>query len=118
MKMVEVPGSERVIEADLVFLALGFLGPEQSLAEMFQVDLDPRSNYKATFNNGADDFHTSNPKVFATGDCRRGQSLVVWAIKEGRDCAASIHKYLNDMPKFSPPERKTLKMVSEENAQQ
>jgi glutamate synthase (NADPH/NADH) len=103
MKMVEVPGSERIIEADLVFLALGFLGPESSLAEMFKVDVDARSNYKATYNNAPHDFRTSNPKVFATGDCRRGQSLVVWAIKEGRDCADSIHRYLIDSGSdFSP----------------
>merc|ERR1719265_629687 len=98
MKMVEVPGSERIIEADLIFLALGFLGPEGSLAEMFQVDVDSRSNYKATYNRVPGDFRTSNPKVFAAGDCRRGQSLVVWAIKEGRDCADQIDHFLRDSP--------------------
>eukprot|EP00746_Dinoflagellata_sp_MGD_P145900 gnl/MRDRNA2_/MRDRNA2_78462_c0_seq1.p1 gnl/MRDRNA2_/MRDRNA2_78462_c0~~gnl/MRDRNA2_/MRDRNA2_78462_c0_seq1.p1 ORF type:complete len:2215 (-),score=498.78 gnl/MRDRNA2_/MRDRNA2_78462_c0_seq1:357-7001(-) len=104
MKMVEVPGSEKVIEADLVFLALGFLGPENHIAEMFHVDLDSRSNFKATYNNVPGDFCTSNPKVFATGDCRRGQSLVVWAIKEGRDAADSVHAYLSDgLATFSPP---------------
>jgi glutamate synthase (NADPH/NADH) len=118
MKMTEVKGSERVIEADFIFLALGFSGPERSLAMMFGIDVDQRRNYDAPYKHEANDFRTSNPKVFATGDCRRGQSLVVWAIREGRDCAASIHKYLDDMPKFSPPERKTFKMVGEENAQQ
>jgi glutamate synthase (NADPH/NADH) len=103
MKMVEVPGSERVIEADLVFLALGFLGPEGCLAEMFKVDLDSRSNYKATYNKVPGDFRTSNPKVFAAGDCRRGQSLVVWAIKEGRDCADAVHRHLsNPEAAFAP----------------
>jgi glutamate synthase (NADPH/NADH) len=104
MKMVEVPGSERIIEADLVFLALGFLGPEGSLAEMFQIDCDSRSNYKATYNKVPGDFRTSNPKVFAAGDCRRGQSLVVWAIKEGRDCADAVHRHLNEgLSPVSPP---------------
>mmetsp|Transcript_26618 Transcript_26618/g.80221 ORF Transcript_26618/g.80221 Transcript_26618/m.80221 type:complete len:325 (-) Transcript_26618:222-1196(-) len=94
MKMKEVPDSERVLEADLVLLALGFLGPESPLAEAFGIDVDERSNYKAKYDRQAGDFRTSNPQVFAAGDCRRGQSLVVWAIKEGRDAAEQIHKSL------------------------
>jgi glutamate synthase (NADPH/NADH) len=91
MKLMEVPGSERVLEADLVMLALGFMGPEGSLAEAFGIEVDERSsNYKAKYDRKPGDFHTSNPKVFAAGDCRRGQSLVVWAIKEGRDAADAI----------------------------
>jgi len=77
-KIQEVPGSARTIKCDLVMLALGFLGPEQPLADMFHVDKDQRSNYKAMYANEERDFVTSNPKVFAAGDCRRGQSLVVW----------------------------------------
>jgi len=94
MKMVELPGSERVLKADLVLLALGFLGPERSLAEQFGIDCDQRGNYKARYDNAKGDFRTSNPKVFASGDCRRGQSLVVWAIKEGRDAAEEINNFL------------------------
>merc|ERR1712118_345192 len=116
MKMTEVKGSERVIDADFIFLALGFSGPEKTLAEKFRIDVDDRrGNYKAPYSHTSggsnSDFRTSNPQVFATGDCRRGQSLVVWAIREGRDCATSIHKYLSDLPselKFSPPQRSML----------
>merc|ERR1719252_108954 len=96
MKQVEIEGSERIIEADLIFLALGFSGPERSLADMFTVDVTERRNYKATYNHSALDFRTSNPKVFATGDCRRGQSLVVWAIKEGREAAEQVHEALSE----------------------
>jgi len=92
MRMVEVPGSVKVLEADLVFLALGFMGPEQTLAEAFGIDTDERSNYKARYDKSPGDFRTSHPKVFAAGDCRRGQSLVVWAIKEGRDAAEEINR--------------------------
>jgi glutamate synthase (NADPH/NADH) len=108
MKATEIEGSERVIEADLIFLALGFSGPERSLADMFKFDVTERRNYKASYNHSPGDFCTSNSQVFATGDCRRGQSLVVWAIKEGRDCAVSVHKFLNRLPEleFSPPPRR------------
>jgi glutamate synthase (NADPH/NADH) len=91
MKMSEVPGSERVIEADLVFLALGFLGTESSIADSLALKLE-RGNYQAPFKRGAGGFKTSTHKVFAAGDCRRGQSLVVWAIREGRDAAEAIHQ--------------------------
>lgn len=88
--MKEVPGSEKVYPAQLVLLAMGFLGPEHYLAEKVGIDLDPRSNYKAEHGR----FETSLPGVFAAGDCRRGQSLVVWAINEGRGAARAIDKYL------------------------
>eukprot|EP00899_Mesostigma_viride_P020127 jgi/Mesvir1/28115/Mv04695-RA.1 len=88
--MEEVAGSERVIEADLVLLAMGFLGPEQGLVEKLGLETDARSNFKADDQR----YSTSVPRVFAAGDCRRGQSLVVWAIAEGRKAAASIDKYL------------------------
>ena len=86
----EVPGTEKDWEADLILLAMGFLGPEHYAVDNLKVDLDERSNYKADHNV----HQTSNPKVFAAGDCRRGQSLVVWAINEGRAAAREIDQYL------------------------
>ena len=93
----EIPGTERVWEADLVLLALGFLGPENSVSEMLGVEHDKRSNYQAKYGG----FATSARGVFAAGDCRRGQSLVVWAINEGRAAARAIDKHL--MGKSSLP---------------
>ncbi len=90
MTMEEVVGSEEVIGADLVLLAMGFLGPENSVSELLGIELDPRSNYKAEHGK----FTTNVPGVFAAGDCRRGQSLVVWAINEGRGAARAIDIYL------------------------
>ncbi|GJN18064.1 hypothetical protein PR202_gb05182 [Eleusine coracana subsp. coracana] len=87
----EVEGSEEIIEADLVLLAMGFLGPEATIAEKLGLEKDNRSNFKAQFGN----FATSVDGVFAAGDCRRGQSLVVWAITEGRQAAAAVDKYLS-----------------------
>jgi glutamate synthase (NADPH/NADH) small chain len=90
-KMQEIAGTEFEMKADLVLLAMGFVGPVQSgMLEQFAVDKDPRSNVKAN----TDDYRTSVDKVFAAGDMRRGQSLVVWAIREGRQCARSIDEYL------------------------
>ena len=86
-----VEGSEKTIEADLVFLALGFLGPDPIIAEGFGLETDPRQNILA--NTG--DYETSQPGIFAAGDCRRGQSLVVWAIREGRQAAEVCSNYLN-----------------------
>lgn len=83
---VEIPGSEEIWEADLVFLAMGFLGPEQALLKSLGLEADSRSNVKAEYGQYA----TKHPKVFAAGDCRRGQSLVVWAINEGRGAARAI----------------------------
>jgi glutamate synthase (NADPH/NADH) small chain len=87
-----VAGSEKTIEADLVLLAMGFLGPEHYVVEALkdEMQLDPRSNYQATHG----EFTTSIPGVFAAGDCRRGQSLVVWAINEGRGAARAIDLHL------------------------
>ena len=90
MQMQEVPGSEHIVEADLVLLAMGFLGPENYVAELMGVSTDQRSNYAAEHGK----FSTNVPGVFAAGDCRRGQSLVVWAINEGRGAARSIDIYL------------------------
>ena len=89
-QMSEVPGSEQVFEADLVLLAMGFLGPEDTLVQKLGLETDSRSNFKAAYG----DFATSAEGVFAAGDCRRGQSLIVWAINEGRAAAAKVDEYL------------------------
>lgn len=86
----EIPGSEEEWKADLVLLALGFLGPEQQIVEQMALSTDPRSNIMADY----EVFSTNKEKVFAAGDARRGQSLVVWAIKEGRGAAREIDRYL------------------------
>jgi len=91
--MKEVAGSERIIEADLVLLALGFLGVETPIAEAFGASME-RGNVSAVYTKSLKDFRTSNPKVFAAGDCRRGQSLVVWAITEGREASKAIHRHI------------------------
>jgi len=85
-----VPGTEKVLQAQLVLLAMGFLGPEQPLIESLGLERDPRSNVKADYEKYA----TSQPGVFAAGDCRRGQSLVVWAFNEGRGAARECDRYL------------------------
>jgi len=91
MKMVEVAGSEFEMKADLVLLAMGFVGPALSpLLTQFGVERDARSNVKAD----TEDYRTSVPKVFAAGDMRRGQSLVVWAIREGRQAAHAVDAFL------------------------
>ena len=86
----EVPGTEQTRPAQLVLLAMGFLGPEQPLLEQLGVERDPRSNVKADHGK----YQTSLPSVFAAGDCRRGQSLVVWAFNEGRGAARECDRYL------------------------
>ncbi|MGB7414591.1 MAG: glutamate synthase subunit beta [Thermosynechococcaceae cyanobacterium] len=94
---VHVTGSEKVIPAQLVLLAMGFLGPEQPLLDALRLDLDPRGNVKAEHEH----YTTSIPGVFAAGDCRRGQSLVVWAFNEGRGAARECDRYLmghTDLP--------------------
>jgi glutamate synthase (NADPH/NADH) small chain len=92
-KMSEVPGSERTFPADLVFLAMGFVSPVAALLEAFGVDKDARGNARAT-TDGNGCYATSAAKVFAAGDVRRGQSLVVWAIREGRQCAREVDAFL------------------------
>jgi len=93
MKMKEVAGSERTLPCDLVLLALGFTGTETPLGDQFGVK-SKMGNYEASFGKQESAHRTSNPKVFACGDCRRGQSLVVWAIAEGRQAAMAIQKQL------------------------
>ncbi|HEY6967302.1 MAG TPA: glutamate synthase subunit beta [Burkholderiales bacterium] len=92
-KPVELPGSEFELPADLVLLAMGFVSPVQSLLEEFGVQRDARGNAQAD-TEGARAYATSAPKVFAAGDMRRGQSLVVWAIREGRQCARAVDEFL------------------------
>ena len=95
--MKEIPGSEFEIEADLILLAVGFLHPEhQGLLKDLKVELDPRGNVKTN-----DNYMTSRKGVFSAGDMRRGQSLIVWAISEGRRAARAIDEYLmgkSDLP--------------------
>jgi glutamate synthase (NADPH/NADH) small chain len=90
MEMREVPGSQHTYEADIVLLAMGFLGPETYATDPLGMDLDQRGNYLAAHG----DYRTSIDGVFAAGDCRRGQSLVVWGINEGRGAARVIDEYL------------------------
>jgi glutamate synthase (NADPH) small chain len=92
-KMTEVPGSEFTIKADLVLLAMGFVSPVQKVLDAFDVEKDQRGNAKAT-TDGNSCYKTSKDKVFAAGDMRRGQSLVVWAIREGRQCARAVDEFL------------------------
>lgn len=90
-KMKAIPGSDFVIKADFVLLAMGFVHPiHEGMVEDLSLETDVRGNVSAHYG----EFRTSNSKVFACGDMRRGQSLVVWAIKEGRDCAHAVNKYL------------------------
>jgi glutamate synthase (NADPH) small chain len=92
-KMQEVPKSEFEIKADLVFLAMGFVSPVQQVLKAFNVDTDARGNAGAN-TEGEGCYRTSEQKVFAAGDMRRGQSLVVWAIREGRQAARAVDEYL------------------------
>jgi glutamate synthase (NADPH/NADH) small chain len=92
-KMIEIPGSEASLPADLVLLAMGFVSPVQSVLDAFGVQKDQRGNAKAT-TDGKGCYATSAPKVFTAGDMRRGQSLVVWAIREGRQCARAVDEFL------------------------
>jgi len=85
-----VAGTERVVPAQLALLAMGFLGPEQPLLDALGVERDPRTNVSAEYGK----YQTSIPKVFAAGDCRRGQSLVVWAFNEGRGAARECDRFL------------------------
>ena len=100
-KLTEVPGTEKEWPADLVLLAMGFTNPLASVLEAFGIDKDTRGNAKAT-TEGAGSYATSVKKVFAAGDMRRGQSLVVWAIREGRQAARSVDAFLmgsSDLPR-------------------
>ncbi len=100
-KMVEVPGTEKTYKADLVLLAMGFVNPVATVLDAFGVEKDNRGNARAStdFTGG---YATNVAKVFAAGDMRRGQSLVVWAIREGRQAARAVDEYLmgfSDLPR-------------------
>jgi len=101
-KMAEVPGSEFELKADLILLAMGFIHPvHEGLLKELGVALDPRGNVQGT-TEGVSAYKTSIDKVFAAGDMRRGQSLIVWAIREGRQCARAVDEYLmgsSDLPR-------------------
>ncbi|MDR2127446.1 MAG: glutamate synthase subunit beta [Burkholderiaceae bacterium] len=92
-KLVELPGTEKHWPADLVLLAMGFTNPASGLLDAFGVEKDARGNAKAS-TDAAGGYATSVPKVFAAGDMRRGQSLVVWAIREGRQAARAVDEFL------------------------
>ena len=87
---VELPETERIVPAQLVLLAMGFLGPEQPILDGLKVERDPRTNIRAEYGK----YQTSIPNMFAAGDCRRGQSLVVWAFNEGRGAARECDRFL------------------------
>ena len=89
-QLIEVPNTEKSWECDMVLLALGFTGAEKTLAEQLGVEMDFRTNIKAT----TKDYVTNVPGIFAAGDMRRGQSLIVWAISEGRQAAHHVDTYL------------------------
>ena len=99
-KMSEVPLSEKAYKADMILLAMGFLGPEQAVSDVLGLAYDPRSNYKAEHGK----YTTNVDKVFAAGDCRRGQSLVVWAINEGRGAARAIDQFLMGESNLAAPD--------------
>ncbi len=89
-KLIEIAGTEKTWPCDLALLALGFTGPESTLADKLGIDLDGRSNYKAIYGK----YQTNIPNIFTAGDMRRGQSLIVWAISEGREAARQVDIYL------------------------
>ena len=90
-KFKPIPGTEFDVKADLVLLAMGFVHPvHEGMIKTLGLELDPRGNVKAD----TEKYQTSNPKIFVAGDMRRGQSLVVWAIREGRQAAHAVDKFL------------------------
>ena len=96
-QFVEVPGSEKEIPCELALLAMGFVHPaHEGLISHLGVDLDERGNVKAT----EDSYQTNIQKIFTAGDMRRGQSLVVWAISEGRECARRVDEFLSAKNSF------------------
>jgi glutamate synthase (NADPH/NADH) small chain len=105
---VEIPGSEREIPCELALLAMGFLHPQKNgILEELDVELDERGNVKAS----EKDYQTNIPKVFSCGDMRRGQSLVVWAISEGRECARHVDEYLTGHSRLESRDKSVLELV-------
>ena len=90
MMMIPIEGSEKVIDAQLVLIAAGFLGSQKYVTDAFKTDLNPRTNVLTK----PDEYETSVPDVFTAGDMHRGQSLVVWAIREGREAAKAVDRSL------------------------
>ena len=96
-QLIEIAGTEKTWPCDLALLALGFTGPESTIADQLGIEIDARSNYKAEYGK----YQTNIPNIFAAGDMRRGQSLIVWAISEGREAARQVDIYLmgkSDLP--------------------
>ena len=91
-QLTEIENSEKTWDAELVLLSMGFVSPEHYLSDDANIDLDERGNYQAQYDN----YTTSEAGIFAAGDCRRGQSLVVWAINEGRGVAVAVDQYLTN----------------------
>jgi glutamate synthase (NADPH/NADH) small chain len=89
-KLIEIEGTEKTWDAELVLLSMGFVSPEHYLSEDANIKLDQRGNYQSEYG----DYETSKVGIFSAGDCRRGQSLVVWAINEGRGVASSVNSFL------------------------
>ena len=107
-KFEKVPGSERELEADLVFLAMGFTGPEQnSLVKELEIEIDARGNISRN-----QDFMTSSNGVFVCGDAGRGQSLIVWAIAEGRSAASGVDRYLMGQTQLPAPIEPTARPLT------
>lgn len=104
--MTRIPDSEEFLPADLIILAMGFTGPESDLIDELSISVDSNSNILSTYG----DFTVRSsldgsviPGIFAAGDCRRGQSLVVWAINEGREAAEATHRYLEEITRDDRP---------------
>ena len=111
-RMKELPGTEKFFEADLVLLALGFLGPEEKLINSLGLKTDARTNIQT----GKGKYSTVVPGVFAAGDCRRGQSLIVWGINEGRQCAREVDQYLmgdTNLPVTGGIKQRSLESLSQ-----
>jgi NADPH-dependent glutamate synthase beta subunit-like oxidoreductase len=89
-QMTEIAGTEKTYACDLVLLAMGFTGPETAVSDELGLECDERGNYRAQFGK----YRTNVERVWTCGDCRRGQSLIVWAIAEGRQCAREVDRYL------------------------
>merc|ERR1719261_1783400 len=102
--MKEVPGTEKFYPADLVFLAMGFLGPERPLIEQLEIATTKQGNHATPQGR----YHTNIPRVYSCGDCRRGQSLVVWAINEGRQCARQVDYDLMSLTDLPLPEASSV----------
>ena len=100
----EIEGTNRIIPCDLALLAIGFVSPERDILSQLELETDPRGNIKTKR------YKTSNPKIFAAGDARRGQSLVVWAIAEGREAAAEMDKALTGSTRLERRDRSYLSL--------